>query len=762
MTTRLDSRQSRQRALLDQLSNNTDVKLDTLLNLTNDELTQPLRLRQSNPTNLRLNIDSITVKTEDGAEGHGRTRTIQPISGVLPSFTPGYVEFPSASGGSITASGLTLATSYTLTVSSGNWIKVGVSINTSGQIVLNFGTQGASESAAGAPARTAGTRAIGYVSLQNSGGTIQNVTGARIYQYSDSSGLDSVSLTTDVTGILPIANGGTNLSALGSALQVLRVNAGGTALEYAAAGGDVSGPASATDNALARFDGTTGKLLQNSSVVVDDLGVVTMTLPTSGASTLNAHSGILFGNVSVGNQGPAIFGRQTNGTVNQPALILAAQTQVDSSAGDAAMAFVVANQNYTGALVNRTLFRWSNFATDIGSVSNTGAWTLGTSAASITHNIYGKASTTNTGVDRVNNSMVYFLSNSSQGGALALGYSQNSNRLYLTAFGNGVGVNDGFEFWTEPSAGTYINTVSFTGTGSTSFGHSGFAATHDFTSGGNTKLRVISTGSTGEFEMIRTGTSIGAVALSVSGNGSTGSLTFYTGTTGTPATTNVGGYDTSGSWTFGTTSTSGGRGSHSFRIPGSLGTGWVSIEAQNDVSFTDEIIGVRVRGNGDSAALMSWYKATGTFPYGVIYLNRGNNNYSYLWGESDGVIYTNSGFTPTTGVAVGTQTSDIRLKTNVIDIPYGLNEVLQLRPIHYTLSNKVRIGLSAQDVEQIIPEIVYDTTMELEGVQNIKHMYLADMNAVLIKAIQELHTMIAQLQTENASQSARLVALEEA
>lgn len=34
-------------------------------------------------------------------------------------------------------------------------------------------------------------------------------------------------------GLIPIANGGTNLSSLGSALQVLRVNSGATALEYA-------------------------------------------------------------------------------------------------------------------------------------------------------------------------------------------------------------------------------------------------------------------------------------------------------------------------------------------------------------------------------------------------------------------------------------------------------------------------------------------------------------------------------------------------
>ncbi len=38
--------------------------------------------------------------------------------------------------------------------------------------------------------------------------------------------------------------------------------------------GDTVGPASSTDNAIARFDSTTGKLLQNSSVTVDDSGNV--------------------------------------------------------------------------------------------------------------------------------------------------------------------------------------------------------------------------------------------------------------------------------------------------------------------------------------------------------------------------------------------------------------------------------------------------------------------------------------------------------
>jgi hypothetical protein len=40
-------------------------------------------------------------------------------------------------------------------------------------------------------------------------------------------------------------------------------------------GGDVSGPAVSTDNAIARFDGTTGGLLQDSDVCIDDSDNIT-------------------------------------------------------------------------------------------------------------------------------------------------------------------------------------------------------------------------------------------------------------------------------------------------------------------------------------------------------------------------------------------------------------------------------------------------------------------------------------------------------
>lgn len=53
----------------------------------------------------------------------------------------------------------------------------------------------------------------------------------------------TINLTQKVTGALPVANGGTGLTALGSSLQVLRTNSGATALEFATVSGTTFGSA---------------------------------------------------------------------------------------------------------------------------------------------------------------------------------------------------------------------------------------------------------------------------------------------------------------------------------------------------------------------------------------------------------------------------------------------------------------------------------------------------------------------------------------
>jgi hypothetical protein len=59
-------------------------------------------------------------------------------------------------------------------------------------------------------------------------------------------------------------------------------------------GGDVVGPASATDNAVARYDTTTGKLIQNSAVIIDDSNNVT------GVNTLTATNLVINDDATLG------------------------------------------------------------------------------------------------------------------------------------------------------------------------------------------------------------------------------------------------------------------------------------------------------------------------------------------------------------------------------------------------------------------------------------------------------------------------------
>jgi hypothetical protein len=71
--------------------------------------------------------------------------------------------------------------------------------------------------------------------------------------------------------------------------------------------GDVRGPASSTDNAVSRFDSTTGKLIQNSVVIIGDTGNM------SGVGTLNTSGGAVIQGLTVGRGAGAVSGNTVVG-----------------------------------------------------------------------------------------------------------------------------------------------------------------------------------------------------------------------------------------------------------------------------------------------------------------------------------------------------------------------------------------------------------------------------------------------------------------
>ena len=92
------------------------------------------------------------------------------------------------------------------------------------------------------------------------------------------------------------------------------------------------------------------------------------------------------------------------------------------------------------------------------------------------------------------------------------------------------------------------------------------------------------------------------------------------------------------------------------------------------------------------------------------------------------------------------QTSDIRLKKNIQPLTYGLKEVLNLQPVSYDWkdnSGKNKIGLIAQDVRKIIPQVVVGD----EAKENIGMNY-AELVPVLINSIKELNKRVEELEAQ--------------
>jgi hypothetical protein len=143
-----------------------------------------------------------------------------------------------------------------------------------------------------------------------------------------------IGLTTHVSGTLPIANGGTNATATptsgavaygtgtayafslaGTAGQVLISGGTGSPTWANYGAGDVTGPASATDNAIARYDGITGKLIKNSGITIDnnDNTAGVRSVGFSGSTPASTPAGTMWFDTGTGSYN-AIMG---NGNITQ-------------------------------------------------------------------------------------------------------------------------------------------------------------------------------------------------------------------------------------------------------------------------------------------------------------------------------------------------------------------------------------------------------------------------------------------------------------
>jgi trimeric autotransporter adhesin len=126
------------------------------------------------------------------------------------------------------------------------------------------------------------------------------------------------------------------------------------------------------------------------------------------------------------------------------------------------------------------------------------------------------------------------------------------------------------------------------------------------------------------------------------------------------------------------------------------------------------------------------------------------------WVQVDGALYVSSYATP----------SDIRLKKNIVPLKTSLDKVMHLQGVSYewrTEENSGRgfgkgreIGLIAQDVEAVIPELV------ITDGKGYKALAYDKLIPVLVEAMKEQEAVIREQEKQNLQKEDRIMKLEKA
>ena len=171
------------------------------------------------------------------------------------------------------------------------------------------------------------------------------------------------------------------------------------------------------------------------------------------------------------------------------------------------------------------------------------------------------------------------------------------------------------------------------------------------------------------------------------------------------------------------------------------GTGLISYDpATGVVSITS----ATVRGQLSQGTGVTYNSTTGVISIGQPVATTNNVTFANL--STTGTIASTGAISSQSEITAFASSSDIRKKENIVRIENALDKVTQIGGYTYNFKGDTRkiTGVIAQEIEKVLPEVVYEIEDEDFG-SNTKAVRYGNIVGLLIEAIKELKAQVDEL-----------------
>jgi hypothetical protein len=184
-------------------------------------------------------------------------------------------------------------------------------------------------------------------------------------------------------------------------------------------------------------------------------------------------------------------------------------------------------------------------------------------------------------------------------------------------------------------------------------------------------------------------------------------------------------------------------------------TGSFSADSGDIANITGDVLTITGSANVGGLVTSGSVRNTSTGAATAVMIHVADNSNTYFQVLNDGEVLARDNITAfTTGF---TSISDKRLKTDIQPISESLDKIVRLKPTGFTWIEKQEkdIGFIAQEVEEVIPELIHETKgfIDIDSEEQDDTLYKSisydKLTIYLVDAIKELTKRVEKLEKEN-------------